>query len=58
MLGNGRRIGVSTMELTKQLADYFGIAGGKGVLVTSVTEDGPAAQGGCESRRRDHRDRW
>ena len=27
--GNSRRIGVSTMELTKQLADYFGIADGK-----------------------------
>jgi membrane-associated protease RseP (regulator of RpoE activity) len=49
MLGNGRRIGVSTMELTKQLADYFGIAGGKGVLVTSVTEDGPAAKAGVRA---------
>src|SRR5690242_16817081 len=29
-LANGRRIGVSTVELTKQLADYFGIKGGKG----------------------------
>jgi membrane-associated protease RseP (regulator of RpoE activity) len=48
-LGNGRRIGVSTMELTKQLADYFGIAGGKGVLVTSVTDDGPAAKAGVRA---------
>lgn len=48
-LGNSRRIGVSTMELTKQLADYFGIAGGKGVLVTSVTEDGPAAKAGVRA---------
>jgi len=48
-LANGRRIGVSTMELTKQLADYFGIAGGKGVLVTSVTEDGPAAKAGVRA---------
>lgn len=45
----GRRIGVSTMELTKQLADYFGIAGGKGVLVTSVTDDGPAAKAGLRA---------
>jgi len=45
----GRRIGVSTMELTKQLADYFGIAGGKGVLVTSVTDDGPAAKAGVRA---------
>src|SRR6185369_10542698 len=43
-LGNTRRIGVSTMELTKQLADYFGITSGKGVLVTSVTDGGPAAK--------------
>ena len=49
MLGNSRRIGVSTMELTKQLADYFGITGGKGVLVTSVTDDGPAARAGVRA---------
>ena len=48
-LGNSRRIGVSTMELTKQLADYFGIAGGKGVLVTAVTDDGPAAKAGVRA---------
>jgi serine protease Do len=48
-LGNSRRIGVSTMELTKQLADYFGITGGKGVLVTSVTDDGPAAKAGLKA---------
>ena len=48
-LGNSRRIGVSTMELTKQLADYFGIAGGKGVLVTAVTDDGPAAKAGLRA---------
>lgn len=49
MLGNARRIGVSTMELTKQLADYFGIADGKGVLVTAVTDDGPAAKAGVRA---------
>ena len=48
-LGNSRRIGVSTMELTKQLADYFGITGGKGVLVTSVSDDGPAAKAGVRA---------
>jgi serine protease Do len=48
-LGNSRRIGVSTMQLTKQLADYFGIAGGKGVLVTAVTDDGPAAKAGVKA---------
>jgi len=49
VLGNGRRIGVSTMELSKQLADYFGIADGRGVLVTSVSEDGPAAKSGVKA---------
>jgi len=46
--GGGRRIGVSTTELTKQLADYFGVTGG-GVLVTSVSEDGPAARAGVKA---------
>ncbi len=47
--GGGRRIGANTMELTKQLADYFGITGGQGVLVTSVAEDGPAAKAGLKA---------
>lgn len=47
--GNSRRIGVSTVELTKQLADYFGVTAGKGVLVTAVTDDGPAAQAGIKA---------
>jgi serine protease Do len=47
--GNSRRIGISTTQLTKQLADYFGVADGKGVLVTSVTEDGPAAKAGVRA---------
>ncbi|HEX3282697.1 MAG TPA: PDZ domain-containing protein [Pyrinomonadaceae bacterium] len=47
--GNNRRIGVSTMALTKQLADYFGIADGQGVLVTSVVEDSPAAKAGIKA---------
>jgi len=49
MLSNSRRIGVSTMALTKQLADYFGVTGGKGVLVTAVTDDGPAAKAGLRA---------
>jgi len=49
LLSNSRRIGVSTMQLNKQLADYFGIADGKGVLVTSVTEDGPSAKAGVKA---------
>jgi serine protease Do len=48
-LGNSRRIGVSTQPLTKQLADYFGVTDGKGVLVTSVAEDSPAAKAGIKA---------
>lgn len=47
--GNNRRIGISTMQLTKQLADYFGVADGRGVLVTSVGEDSPAAKAGIKA---------
>jgi serine protease Do len=47
--GGHRRIGVSTTQLTKQLAEYFGIADGQGVLVTAVTEDGPAAKAGIKA---------
>jgi len=45
--GNNRRIGVSTTTLTKQLAEYFGVT--DGVLVTSVSEDGPAAKAGIKA---------
>ena len=48
-LGSNRRIGVSTQSLTKQLADYFGVTDGKGVLVTSVSEDSPAARAGIKA---------
>jgi serine protease Do len=48
-LGNTRRIGVGTTQLTKQLAEFFGVAGGKGVLVTSVSEKSPAAAAGLKA---------
>jgi len=48
-LGNSRRIGITTSELTKQLGDYFGVSDGRGVLVTSVIEGGPAAQAGLKA---------
>lgn len=47
--GNNRRIGVSTTQLTKQLAEFFGVADGKGVLVTSVGDDSPAAKAGIKA---------
>jgi membrane-associated protease RseP (regulator of RpoE activity) len=48
-LGNHRRIGVGTTQLTKQLADYFGVADGQGVLITSVIDDSPAAKAGLKA---------
>ncbi len=47
--GNNRRIGVSTTQLTKQLAEFFGVADGKGVLVSSVGDDSPAAKAGIRA---------
>jgi serine protease Do len=47
--GAGRRIGVSTTQLTKQLADYFGIASGRGLLITTVAENSPAARAGLKA---------
>lgn len=47
--GFGRRIGINSTQLTKQLADYFGVTGGRGVLVTSVAENSPAARAGIKA---------
>lgn len=47
-LGGNRRIGVSTQSLTKQLADYFGAKDG-GLLITSVTDNSPAAKAGLKA---------
>jgi C-terminal processing protease CtpA/Prc len=48
-LGAGRRIGVTTTQLTDQLADYFGTSRDGGVLVTSVVENSPAAKAGLKA---------
>jgi serine protease Do len=47
--GAGRRIGVAVTPLNKQLAEYFGIADGKGLLVNSVIENSPAARAGLKA---------
>jgi len=39
----GPRLGVTLQELTEQLAQHFGVPGGKGVLVSSVLDGTPAA---------------
>ena len=47
--GSTRRIGITTTTLTKQLADYFGVVDGKGVLVTAVSDNSPAAKAGIRA---------
>jgi serine protease Do len=49
VFGASRRIGVGVSQLTKQLADYFGVTDGSGVLVTSVSENGPARKAGLKA---------
>lgn len=48
-LGNSRRVGVTTTALTTQLADFFGVSGGHGLLVTSITENSPASKVGLRA---------
>ncbi|HOT02442.1 MAG TPA: PDZ domain-containing protein [Acidobacteriota bacterium] len=40
------RLGIFYDDLTDQLAKFFGVPEGKGVLITSVAEDSPAAKAG------------
>jgi serine protease Do len=47
--GSNRQIGVSVSSLTKQLGEYFGAADGRGLLVTSVIENSPAAKAGLKA---------
>jgi len=42
------RIGVSIQEVTKDLADSFGLGNPRGALVGSIEKDGPADQAGLE----------
>jgi S1-C subfamily serine protease len=48
-LNSGRQIGVSVSPLTKQLAAYFGISEGKGLLITEVEENSAAAKAGLKA---------
>lgn len=48
-LGNNRRVGVTTTPLTKQLADFFGVSSGQGLLVTSISENSPASKAGLRA---------
>lgn len=49
VFGANRRIGIGVSALTKQLADYFGVQDGRGVLITSVNENGPAQKAGLKA---------
>ncbi|HEV2704974.1 MAG TPA: PDZ domain-containing protein [Pyrinomonadaceae bacterium] len=44
---SGRRIGVTTSALGKQLADYFGVQ--RGLLISSVVEGSPADRAGLKA---------
>ena len=43
------RLGISAESLTDQLAQFFGVKDGKGVLVASVMENGTAAKAGIKA---------
>ena len=48
-LSSSRRIGVTTTELSEQLADFFGVKDKHGVLVQTVSENSPAAKAGIKA---------
>jgi S1-C subfamily serine protease len=49
-LGSGpRKLGIEYQEIEGQLAQYFKVGEGRGVLVTSVDEDGPAGKAGLKA---------
>jgi serine protease Do len=45
----GTRLGISAESLTAQLAEFFGVKDGKGVLVASVEDSGSAAKAGLKA---------
>ena len=48
-LFRGSRLGVSVESMSEQLATYFGVKDGKGVLVTEVRENSAAAKAGLKA---------
>jgi serine protease Do len=48
-MSSSRSIGIGVAPLTKQLADYFGIKGGKGLLINRVSKDSPAEKAGLRA---------
>jgi serine protease Do len=47
--GNNRRVGITTTTLTKQLAEFFGVSGGRGLLITSISDNSPASRAGLRA---------
>jgi membrane-associated protease RseP (regulator of RpoE activity) len=48
-VGSTRQIGVGITTLTKQLGELFGVPDGKGLLITEVRENSPAARAGLKA---------
>jgi hypothetical protein len=46
---SSRRIGVTTTELSEQLAEFFGVKDKHGVLVQTVSENSPASKAGIKA---------
>lgn len=43
------RLGVTLQSLTEQMGEFLGVKDGKGVLITSVAKDSPAAKAGLKA---------
>ena len=48
-LARGRKLGLDYQQVEGQLAEYFGVEQGEGILVTGVVEDGPAFKAGLKA---------
>jgi serine protease Do len=47
--GGARKLGIEYQEISGQLAQYFKLGEDRGVLVSAVDEDSPAARGGLRA---------
>jgi len=48
-LSRGRKLGIEYQRVEGQLAEYFGVEQGEGLLITGVVEDGPAFKAGLKA---------
>jgi C-terminal processing protease CtpA/Prc len=46
---SGGTLGLRVMDLNRQLAEYFEIPGGRGILVSEVEKEGPGAKAGLKA---------